>query len=61
MGIQSGSRYHKEKERLRKERADAKRERKQQQREAKRKGMASGDSVNAVESVEQHDDINQQR
>ena len=56
---------HLQKEIDRKEKRDAKRarlrERKQQQREAKRKGIASGDSVNGVESVEQHDDINQQR
>jgi hypothetical protein len=61
MGIHSGSRYHKEKQVLRKEKADAKRAKKQQQREAKRKGMASGDSVNGVEGVGQGPDTNQRR
>jgi ribosome assembly protein YihI (activator of Der GTPase) len=56
---------HLQKEIDRKEKRDQKRaklrERKQQARAAKRKGIASGDSVDGVENVEQHNDINQQR
>jgi hypothetical protein len=56
MGLHSGSRYHKEKQALRKEKADAKRTQRLERRRAKRDS-----GVNGVESVEQHDDINQQR
>jgi hypothetical protein len=55
------TREHQAKERERRAKAEEKRAKKQQQREAKRKGIPSDDSVNGVESVEQHDDINQQR
>ena len=57
MGLNSGSRYHKEKQVLRKEKADAKREKRMERKREKREAA----DVNGVEGVEQHNDINQQR